>query len=394
MSSHKDLINLCHLKPVLKKINTNNKFRKNLKMENKNNKNLFPEDFFDINLNSQYNNKIHPKILSNPIPIKKDFINANNNFKSNKFEEIKEENFEESLCISKNINGNVNINNNININNINNVNVYINDNSNTNTKVNSNESSSKGNSLTPKDTSISFNNKNEILKSNKKDKIQNDIKPYLFDTNNNNNNINKGFNDKILNNYYTQKLTPSNNKNKNISKINNLNNKFNNNNNNNDDYKINRPHSQKKLIYTKAFTRNLQKKNVSNNLPKSLNKFIKTKNNSTIINNNSNINKRLNTPNFKNTPIKNSQNKKKILTSSKSNNILCDINSTHKKIETELNNLLEKIPNDMLNEPEVINKFDLIIRGIDDLKEVVYKKSSYYINNRENKKPYCVNKKQ
>ena len=69
-----------------------------------------------------------------------------------------------------------------------------------------------------------------------------------------------------------------------------------------------------------------------------------------------------------NTPIK----KKKSIKNEKDN--LNNID-THQKVESELNNLINLIPDEFYNDPVIKNKFQLIMKNIDDIKQVVSKKS-------------------
>ena len=68
------------------------------------------------------------------------------------------------------------------------------------------------------------------------------------------------------------------------------------------------------------------------------------------------------------TPIK----KKKSIKNEKDN--LNNID-THQKVENELNNLINLIPDEFYNDPVIKNKFQLIMKNIDDIKQVVSKKS-------------------
>ena len=104
----------------------------------------------------------------------------------------------------------------------------------------------------------------------------------------------------------------------------------------------------------------LGKNNINNN-----NNHVKTKNN-----NRRNSQRIMTAPNTtrNKTPIK----KKKSIKNEKDN--LNNID-THQKVESELNNLINLIPDEFYNDPVIKNKFQLIMKNIDDIKQVVSKKS-------------------
>ena len=111
------------------------------------------------------------------------------------------------------------------------------------------------------------------------------------------------------------------------------------------------------------FDKNDSEKNTNNN--NNYNNHIKTKNN--IRRNSQRLSTAPNTTRNK-TPIK----KKKSLKNDKDN--LNNID-THQKVESELNNLMNLIPDEFYNDPVIKNKFQLIMKNIDDIKQVVNKKS-------------------
>ena len=114
---------------------------------------------------------------------------------------------------------------------------------------------------------------------------------------------------------------------------------------------------------------NIQNNNAFNDFP-----FIKPKSNDEINNNkkeNNNNNSKKNLPEIKR-PLssRNSKNSNK-------NNI----NYNTKKVEKELNCLINNIPQNLLDDPEINKKFNLIMKNIDELKQCVNNKKNNFNSN-------------
>ena len=309
---------------------------------NSHKKNLFPEDFFDKQKSNESKSK-HPQIITKENIKKKCVITCS---------EIKEE-IEESLTESHLIHEDPSTSNSSNNNNI---------------------------VLTPVSKNKNINNRYENCE-NLNDKIflfgnfddSNDFKKtaHFFENNNNNNNFNNNndFNNININNKLINKFDVNNNninnnnykENLNIKKTSNncktpTHNKkkinFNNNNNNNNNNKINRNNLTKKIPHpiTASTPRNINNNN-NNNINNNNNNKITAK---------------------KTLEKKNSFSYKKRPKSSKvilNNNL--KIKLTHKKVENEFNNVLTIIPKELLSDPEVKDKFNKIIKNINELKKVV-----------------------
>jgi hypothetical protein len=313
---------------------------------NSHKKNLFPEDFFDTNKEKTNESKSkHPQIITKENIKKKCVITCS---------EIKEE-IEESLTESHNIHE----------------------------ASTSNSSNNNNIVLTPVSKNKNINNRYENCE-NPKEKIflfgnfdddSNDFKKtaHFFENNNNNNNIfnnNNDFNNININNKLINKFDVNNNNINNNNYKENLNikktsnncktptqnkkkiNFNNNNNNNNNNNKINRNNLTKKIPHP-----------ITTSTPRNINN-----NNNNNINNNNN-----NKITAKKTlEKKNSFSYKKRPKSSKvilNNNL--KIKLTHKKVENEFNNVLTIIPKELLSDPEVKDKFNKIIKNINELKKVV-----------------------
>ena len=114
---------------------------------------------------------------------------------------------------------------------------------------------------------------------------------------------------------------------------------------------------------------NIQNNNVFNDFP-----FIKPKSNDEINNNkkeNNNNNSKKNLPEIKR-PLssRNSKNSNKNI-----------INYNTKKVEKELNCLINNIPQNLLDDPEINKKFNLIMKNIDELKQCVNNKKNNFNSN-------------
>ena len=58
-----------------------------------------------------------------------------------------------------------------------------------------------------------------------------------------------------------------------------------------------------------------------------------------------------------------------------------NVNYNTKKVEKELNCLINNIPQNLLDDPEINKKFSLIMKNIDELKQCVNNKKNYFNNN-------------
>ena len=63
------------------------------------------------------------------------------------------------------------------------------------------------------------------------------------------------------------------------------------------------------------------------------------------------------------------------------NNIINKTNYNTKKVEKELNCLINNIPQNLLDDPEINKKFNLIMKNIDELKQCVNNKTNNFNNN-------------
>ena len=297
---------------------------------NSHKKNLFPEDFFDTNKEKTNESKSkHPQIITKENIKKKCVITCS---------EIKEE-IEESLTESHNIHE----------------------------ASTSNSSNNNNIVLTPVSKNKNINNRYENCE-NPKEKIflfgnfdddSNDFKKtaHFFENNNNNNN---NFNNININNKLINKFDVNNN-----------------NNINNNNYKENLKktinncktptHNKKKINFFNNNNNKINRNNLTKKIPHPI--TASTPRNINNINNNNNNNKI--TPK-KTLEKKNSFSYKKRPKSSKvilNNNL--KIKLTHKKVENEFNNVLTIIPKELLSDPEVKDKFNKIIKNINELKKVV-----------------------
>ena len=331
---------------------------------NSHKKNLFPEDFFDSKKETTNESKVkHPQIITKENIKKKCVITCS---------EIKEE-IEESLTESHDIHEEPSTSNSSNNNNI--VLTPVSKSKKMNNRYENCENVPEKIFLFP-NFEDDFNNEESNFKKTAHFFENNNSNNNNFNNININNNINKlinnidvNNNNNINNNVYKDnfniKTTFNNNNSKtpiiNKKKISIYNN-YNNNNNNKITYNKNNLTKNIPHPITVSTPRNNKNININNNKEKVTPKKLLEKKNSF---NNLPINKRPKSskPIFKiniNNNNKNEQNQK--------------IKLTHKRVENEFNNVLTKIPKELLSDPEVKDKFNKIIKNINELKKVVLDK--------------------
>ena len=239
----------------------------------------------------------------------------------------------------------------------------------------SNSSNNNNIVLTPVSKNKNINNRYENCE-NLNDKIflfgnfddSNDFKKtaHFFENNNNNNN---NFNNNNNNNNFNNFNNFNNNFNINNNIINDVNNNNNNYNNNNNIIKTNcktLTQNKKKITFFNNNTK-INRNNLTKKIPHPITASTpRNKNNN---NNNEKTKKILEKKNSFNNLISNKRPKSsKIILKNNKNE---KIKLTHKKVENEFNNVLTIIPKELLSDPEVKDKFNKIIKNINELKKVV-----------------------
>ena len=87
------------------------------------------------------------------------------------------------------------------------------------------------------------------------------------------------------------------------------------------------------------------------------------------------------TPNTKKRPSTERSNQKRVTTQTKNNKLNLPKILPHTLVEKELSQLMSNVPSKFFDDPEVKKKFNLLMKNIDDIKEVIQKKTNHgYFN--------------